>query len=559
MAYKQFMDWTPDHPEYRNEGLTDARNVVPSFKSYKPMKNLASVSSNGLTNRCQGFASFKSSAGNITSFAGDSTKLYRYLANSFSDVSGSTTFSTPNDNDWKFTQFGNYIIASNGANNPQVWQLDSSTNFSDLGGSPPTFFHTAVVRNFVVSGWQPTNRNKLHWSAIGNHASWSIGVDQSDEETLFDTSEITGIVGGEFGIILCVNKIFQLNFVGGSSIFQIRAIEQERGAIAHGSIVTVGSETYFLSQDGFCRTNGESTTLIGENKIDKWFDDSLDQSNLLRITSGHDPLNKLIFWSYPTTNSSNGNPDRILCYNYSADRWSYVDIATQRVSSAFTTGTTLEALDNISTDIETFTDSFDSRIWQGGTLFFSAFDGNNKFGTFSGNNLEATISIGEQEYADGKRTFLTSINPVIDVQPKVASGTIAITGKTINGTNTNFTTQITVGDVIRVNDVSSQFNNAKFIVATIVNDTLLSIVVAPDQNILNVTFLAYTPSQINLLSRERAGGTVKESGFTTCNDNGVASFRQSGKYHKIEVKVPANSNWSDGMGVEVSAVLDGVQ
>ena len=88
---------------------------------------------------------------------------------------------------------------------------------------------------------------------------------------------------------------------------------------------------------------------------------------------------------------------------------------------------------------------------------------------------------------------------------------------------------------------------------------MLSIVVAPDQNILNVTFLAYTPSQINLLSRERAGGTVKESGFTTCNDNGVASFRQSGKYHKIEVKVPANSNWSDGMGVEVSAVLDGVQ
>ena len=559
MAYKQFLDWTPDHPDYRNEGLVEARNVVPSFKSYKPTKGLAPVSTNALGNRCQGFASFKSSSGNITSFAGDSTKLYRYLANSFSDVSGGTTFSTPADNDWQFTQFGNYIIASNGADAPQVWQLDSSTAWANLGGSPPTYWHTAVVRNFVVSGWQPTNRNKLHWSAIGNHASWTVGTDQSDEETLFDTSEITGIVGGEFGIILCVNKIFQLNFVGGSSIFQIRAIEQERGAIAHGSIQTVGSETFFLSQDGFCKTNGESTTLIGENKIDKWFDDSLDQSNILRITSGHDPLNKLIFWSYPTTNSSGGNPDRILCYNYSADRWSYIDIATQNVSSAFTTGTTLEALDNISTDIETFTDSFDSRIWQGGTLFFSAFDGNNKFGTFSGNNLEATLSIGEQEYADGKRTFITSINPVIDVQPKVASGTISITGTTINGTGTAFTTQLSVGDVIRVNDVSSQFNNAKFIVATIVNDTLLSIVVAPDQNILNVNFLGYTPSQINLQSRERAGGTVKESGFTTCNDNGVASFRQSGKYHKIEVKIPANATWENGMGVEIYASLDGVQ
>ena len=226
MAYKQFLDWTPDHPDYRNEGLVEAKNVVPSFKSYKPTKGLAPVSTNALGNRCQGFASFKSSAGNITSFAGDSTKLYRYLANSFSDVSGGTTFSTPADNDWQFTQFGNYIIASNGADAPQVWQLDSSTAWANLGGSPPTYWHTAVVRNFVVSGWQPTNRNKLHWSAIGNHASWTVGTDQSDEETLFDTSEITGIVGGEFGIILCVNKIFQLNFVGGSSIFQIRAIEQ---------------------------------------------------------------------------------------------------------------------------------------------------------------------------------------------------------------------------------------------------------------------------------------------------------------------------------------------
>ena len=98
-------------------------------------------------------------------------------------------------------------------------------------------------------------------------------------------------------------------------------------------------------------------------------------------------------------------------------------------------------------------------------MFFSAFDSNNKFGTFSGNNLEATLSIGEQEYASGKRTFITSINPVIDVQPKVASGTISITGTTINGTGTAFTTQLSVGDVIRVNDVSSQYNNAKFIVS----------------------------------------------------------------------------------------------
>ena len=553
-------DFLPDHPRYRNQGLTDAKNVVPSFKSYQPMKDIATISTNGLTARCQGFASFKSASGNITSFGADVSKLYKYQAQTFTDVSGGTTFTTPIDHQWTFTQFGNYIIASNGANAPQVWELDNSVAFSALSGSPPNFKFSAVVRSFVVTAWQPSFRNKVQWSGIGSHTEWTQGTNSSDAVTLFDTPEITGIVGGEFGIIFSVDKIFQLNFVGGSTIFQVRTIEQQRGCIAPGSLVTVGNTSYFLSQDGFASTDGETTQLIGENRVDNFFDRSLDQANVLRITSGHDPLNKLIFWSYPTTNSSNGNPDRIICYNYSSDRWSYIEVPTQFVGSAFTTGTTLEQLDAISTNIDTgFTDSFDSRIYQGGTLFFSAFNSNNFFSTFSGNTLEATIGIGEQEFIEGKRTFVSQIIPVIDVEPKSKTGTISITGTTVNGSGTAFTTELAVGDVIRVADVSSQFNNAKFIISTIANDTLLSIVVAPDTDILGVTYTGYTPAQINLHSRERPGGTAISTGFTTCNDLGVATFRQSGKYHQIEMKVPANSQWADAQGVEITATVDGVQ
>lgn len=560
MAYKQFLDYLPDLPDYRNEGLVDATNVIPAFKSYKPVKNIAGVSTNALTNRCQGFASFKSSSGNITSFAGDKTKLYRYQSNTFTDVSGGTTFSTPAENDWNLTQFGNYIIASNGADAPQVWELDNSSAWTALGGTPPTFWHSAVVRNFVVTGWQATNRNRLQWSSIGNHASWTVGTDQADVETLFDTAEITGLVGGEFGIVFGLRKIFQLNFVGGSSIFQIRTIEQERGCIAHGSLITVGNMSYFLSQDGFAKTDGESTQLIGENKIDDFFDNDVDPANLLRITSGHDPLNKLIFWSYPSTNSSNGNPDKILVYNYSADRFSTINIGTQFVGSAFTTGTTLEQLDNISTNIDVgFTDSFDSRVYQGGTLFFSAFGADNKFSTFSGDVLEATITIGEQEYATGKRTFLSEVRPVIDVEPTIKTGNISLTDNTVNGVGTTFTTEIATGDVIIITDDTSQFNQLKFTVANVISDTLLQIVVASANVISNVTFSSYQPASINVISRERAGGITKQTGFTTCNDNGVATFRQSGKYHKITIKVPSKAKFNDAMGVELEASLDGVQ
>ena len=64
---------------------------------------------------------------------------------------------------------------------------------------------------------------------------------------------------------------------------------------------------------------------------------------------------------------------------------------------------------------------------------------------------------------------------------------------------------------------------------------------------------------LNLVSRERAGGTTTQTGFSACNDNGVATFRQSGKYHRIEIKIPANAVWNDAMGLEIEATVDGVQ
>ena len=92
-----------------------------------------------------------------------------------------------------------------------------------------------------------------------------------------------------------------------------------------------------------------------------------------------------------------------------------------------------------------------------------------------------------------------------------------------------------------------------------ISDTLLQIVVASGNVISGVTYSSYKPASINVISRERAGGITKQTGFTTCNDNGVATFRQSGRYHKITIKVPSKATFADAMGVELDATLDGVQ
>ena len=154
---------------------------------------------------------------------------------------------------------------------------------------------------------------------------------------------------------------------------------------------------------------------------------------------------------------------------------------------------------------------------------------------------------------------MSEIRPVIDVQPTIKTGKINITSNTVNGTGTAFTSEIETGDVIIVTDDSSQFNQLKFTVANVISDTLLQIVVASSNTISNVTYSSYKPASINVVSRERAGGITKQTGFTVCNDNGVATFRQSGRYHKITIKVPSKATFTDAMGVELDATLDGVQ
>ena len=226
-----FGEWLPDLPDHMNPGSTQAKNVFPAVNSYRPFKNIAVTSSNATDARTQGAKAFKSDSGVVSIFAGDATKLYKVTSNAFVDESGGTTFSTDTNGYWDFIRFGEVVIAFNGANAPQAWTLDSSNDFAALGGSPPTFRHAAVIGNFVVTGFQPTLQNKVQWTSFNSPTSWTAGVNQADSETLPEGGVITGVTGGQFGLIFQESRITRMDYRGGNVVFSFRRIEDNRGAV----------------------------------------------------------------------------------------------------------------------------------------------------------------------------------------------------------------------------------------------------------------------------------------------------------------------------------------
>ena len=439
-----FGEWLPDLPEHMNPGSTEAKNVFPAVNSYRPFKNITATSSNALTARGQGGRAFKSDSGVVSVFAGDVSKLYKLTSNAFVDESGGTTFDTEDNGYWDFIRFGEVVIAFNGANAPQAWTLDSSTDFAALGGSPPTFRHAAVVGNFIVTGFQPTLQNKVQWSSFNSPTSWTVGTNQSDSETLPEGGVITGVTGGQFGLIFQESRITRMDYRGGNVVFSFRRIEDNRGAVQGKNVIQVGNLVYFLSEDGFYVTDGSSSRAIGANKVDRFFNDDLKFHLRERVRASYDHVNKLVMWSYPSATGANSNTqnDKILIYHIASERWSIVELDHECMVDLLSPGFTLEELDDFPTagtnDIDALTISLDDAFYIGGYRSLGVFNTDHKLGSFTGDSLAAVITTAETELVPQNRSLVTHVRPIIDTDDATGSlsfrnrvaDTVSTTGNT---------------------------------------------------------------------------------------------------------------------------------
>jgi hypothetical protein len=364
-----FLDWTPDLAPIEAAGLFDILNVYPIGNGYAPMKSIG-LFTDALIARCQGAFAAKDDSANAANFAGDATSLYRLGDdNGWNDVTRTATaYATGIDEFWSFSQFGSNIVAVNGSDEPQKYVIGTSTEFEALGGNPPTARYVTVVRDFVLLGNLSSGAAKVHWSAFNNSEGWTVGTDQSDEQTFPDGGWVQGVVGGEVGYVIQERSIRRLTYVGGDIIFQIDEVEKLRGTRAPKSIVQVGGTFFYLGQDGFYWFTGEGSKPIGAEKVDRFFYRTVDQGYLYRVVGAADPARRVVVWAFPSTGTVDGTPDSIIGYRWDIDRWFLISATVDYIHQATTQGYTLEGLDAVSSSIDALPASLDYALGVGGAL-----------------------------------------------------------------------------------------------------------------------------------------------------------------------------------------------
>ena len=130
-------EYMPDQPPL-SAGSSTIHNVYPkTLTSYGPLASFVNAFT-ALAAKVQGAYAGMDSAGNVQVFAGTATKLYSLApaASAFTDASGAT-YTTASDTIWKFTQFGQRVLATNYADAIQTFTLNVDSAFSDLAAAAP--------------------------------------------------------------------------------------------------------------------------------------------------------------------------------------------------------------------------------------------------------------------------------------------------------------------------------------------------------------------------------------------------------------------------------------
>lgn len=392
----RFTEWLPDLPDLDNPGLTEVVNAVfvdGSFQPFEPLGNdigtaLASEPLGGIV------------AGDFV-YVGLNTSLQRGTLDvgGWTDYSQATAYATVSG--WRFVRFDDLVVATSGQGQPQAQTLGSLTDFSDLAttGTAPAASIIGRIGRFLFLGDEATTEYYVRWSANDDARNWptpgsatAISLQAGEQYLNPEWGAVTAIVGGDqFGLVMQEHGLTRVTYIGGEEVFQFDEIEGSHGCYFPNSVVRAGAGWYYISEAGFCFTDGVQSRNIGLNRVnDEFWEFSPggnDEASRNRVRGAIDPKESLIYWSLST---SSGHTTRLITYNYESDKFTS---CLQNMNCLLTSRETLPTIT--------------ARRMIG-------FSTAHAMREFDGTPGTATFTTGEFELNPGGRTFVQGVKPLIE-------------------------------------------------------------------------------------------------------------------------------------------------
>jgi len=409
-----FPPFEPDRTPFAPGTSPNIVNCLPVADGWGPLQQFVAVSQ-ALPAGPKGAIAVRTSSGSYKIFAFTTTRAYQLNTTdwSWTDVSrlAGGDYACPPNDQWSLAVFGSFLIAANLADEPQHIDIDSGTNFAALPGSPPRAKFVGTAGDFVVLAHTTTSPLQVRTSAIGNAGAWTVGLNLAGDQTLPDGEDISGLFSAETGcLIFQRKKIRQIAVTGSVDYpFAINVVNASRGAIAPYSMAGIGPDILgYLSPDGFCL--GVEGRTIGSERVDRWFFETIDQSQVQDVRGAIDPYKKCFLWQATKPDTTKF----MAGYSWALDRWFYSDQNTALLADLVTPSISWDGANALFANWDAANVAWDSRLLIGGAPTFGGFDAQNRLGFFTGTPMAASLDSGALWLANPRRAFVTGARAVTD-------------------------------------------------------------------------------------------------------------------------------------------------
>jgi hypothetical protein len=400
-----FGEFAPDLAELGSSVSAVALNVYPALNSYTPVLGADTAYSDALPAAPRGLFLGRKQNGTFVAFAGTAATLQRLDGTSWTEIGSG--FAVPTDEFWSFTQFGQYVIATNIVDGPQVYDIEAGGTTSALGGSPPNARFVDVIEDYVVLASLDTDAFAIAWSDTNDAANWTTG--NSGSQSFPDGGRVQNFAGAAKRVVQETVHRQMIHAPGSAEVFQFTKVEQAKGTISPYSVIKFGPWMAYLAEDGFWFNDKN----ISAGRITKYFFDNIDRTRLFSVIGSFDPNRPIFYWLARTTGAE--TYDFGLMYNWQADRWSQINPEeVLLVSNMATTNMTLEQIAALFASLEVITPSLDSRVWQGGRPVFAVINSDFELCFFEGDAMEATLETGMTQHFPEHKALIRSIRPAVN-------------------------------------------------------------------------------------------------------------------------------------------------
>ena len=272
----------------------------------------------------------------------------------------------------------------------------------------------------------PNDPRKLTWSAYESvedfTAALATGADSQDLADM--TGHITGLakVGSAFGIF-AEDSVALGWYTGAPYTFNFRQnVVVNDGCIAAGSIVVMREGVYYWSKNHILWFDGKTAQSIGAG-VEREILDDINSIYTHRITSAVDYINNVIFWSYPSTNSSDGTPDKYVAFNWLNGAYTITNLDHEFIHQMYTGQKFMDDLDSTYPSWDACTIDMDSGYWKGNVPEIMVVDdADRKIKLLNGTAM--TGKIVTKEFRDNKKVIMIDqIRPIVD---NYGAGTVSV-------------------------------------------------------------------------------------------------------------------------------------